>query len=126
MQQRATTFYQFDDQLVRVPNSLTVVFRQPISENAALVDVAGRVESVFHSCKKILSAVRWRSVDHARACVHGDVICEYTQNFAIKKRMLEIQAFKLASGEVSQFTRIGELALLRHIYRQLRGNDVNF
>ena len=38
--------------------------------------------------------------------------------------MLEVQALELASGEVGEFARIGEAALLGGVFGELGGNDV--
>jgi hypothetical protein len=65
-------------------------------------------------------------VDHAGAGVHGDVVGEHAENFAIEEGMLEVEALELAAGEVREFARVGEAALSAASFGQLRGDDVNF
>ena len=64
-------------------------------------------------------------MDDAGAGVHGDVVGEHAENFAIEEGMLEVEALELASGKVSEFARIGQAALLGGVFRELRGDDIN-
>src|SRR5271163_1544838 len=95
VEQSATAFDQVDDGLIGVPHALAGVFGQAIAQDAFFVDVAGGVESVFDSGKEIFGAVRGSGVDHAGTGVHGDVVGEHAQNFAVEEGMLKVEALAL-------------------------------
>src|SRR5208282_3398139 len=103
VQQGAAALDQVNDRLIGVPNPLAGVFRQAIAQDAFFVHVAGGIKAVLDSGKKVLGAVRRSGVDHAGSSVHGDVVSEHAENFAVEKRMLKVEVLELASGEVSEF-----------------------
>ena len=70
--------------------------------------------------------MRRRGVDDAGAGVHGDVIGEHAQDFAVEKWMLKIETFKFASRKVGQFADVEEAAFCDRMFCQLRCDDVNF
>ena len=106
VQQRAAAFDQIDNGLIGVPNALAVVFGQAVAQDAFFVDVAGGIEAVLDAGAEVFSAMRGRGVDDAGAGVHGDVVGEHAENFAVEEGMLEVEALELASGEVREFARV--------------------
>src|ERR1017187_9733424 len=102
MQQRPAAPYQINDRLVRVPHPLARVLRQSVAQNPLFVDVARRVEAVFHASDKVFGAVRRSRVDNAGSRIHGDVVRQHTENLAIEKWMLEVQALQLPAWEVRE------------------------
>src|SRR5208337_5512446 len=103
VQQSAAAFDQIDDGLIGVPNALAVVLGQAVAQDAFFVDVAGGVEAILDAGGEVLSSVRGSGVDDSGSRVHGDVVGEHAENFAVEKGMPEVEALKLASGKVSQF-----------------------
>ena len=100
VQQRASASYELEDRLVSVPYTQVVVLGQAVAQDSFFVDSAGSVESVFDAGEEVFGAVRWGSVNYAGAGVHGDIIGEDAENFAIEERMLEVEALQLASRKV--------------------------
>ena len=45
-------------------------------------------------------------MDHARSRVHGDVLSQHAEDFAVEEGMLEIQVLHLAAGKVGEFAWI--------------------
>ena len=72
---------------------LPFVLGQAIAQDAFFIDVAGGVEAVLDAGHEVFGAVRGRGVDDAGAGVHGDVVGEHAENFAVEKWMLEVEAF---------------------------------
>ena len=103
-----------------------VVLGKAVAQDAFFVHVAGGVEAVLHAGGEVLRAVRRRGVHHAGAGVHGDVVRQHAENFAIEKRMLKVQALHLAAGEARQFLRVLQVAFRGHIGGQPGGDDVDF
>ena len=126
MQQSAAALQQVHNRLIRFPYALAVVFRQPVAQNPFFVDIAGGVEPVLNAGNEVLRAMRRRGVDYAGPGVHGHVIGQHAENFAVEERMLEVQALHLPSREVGEFMRIRKIAFLRNIFRKLRRHNVNF
>ena len=100
MQQRSPPLHQVDDRSIGVPHSLAVVLRQSVAHNALFVHVAGGVEAILHAGGEILRAVGRCGVNHSRPGVHGDVVREHSQNFALQERMLKVKPLQLPTGEV--------------------------
>ena len=108
-----------------LPRPLAVVFGQAVAQNAFFVDVTGDIEAVLYAGQEIFGTMRGRGVDYARTGVHGDVVGEHAQNFAIEKWVLEIQALELASGEASELMRIDRAYIsCAKVFAKLRGNDI--
>ena len=65
-------------------------------------------------------------MDNAGSGIHGDVVGQHAENPAIEKWMLEVEALHFSAGKVGEFANVSETALLGHIFRQLRRDDINF
>ena len=70
--------------------------------------------------------MRWGGVDNACAGVHGDVVGQHAEDFAIEEGMLKVQPLHLAAGEVGEFVSVFETAFRGHIGGQPCRDNVNF
>ena len=92
------------------------------------VHVAGDIELVPRSSGEVFRAVRWRSVDHASAGVHGHVISDYAQNLPAlrwQKRVVEPGVLHHVAGESGNRLRIWESAFFCNVFGQFLRNDVD-
>ena len=65
-------------------------------------------------------------MDNTCTGIHGDVVCEHAQNFAIQKRVLKVKALQLAAGETGKFIYIFEAAFRRHIGSESCRYNIDF
>ncbi len=124
VQQRTAFLEQLDDGRIGIPNLQPVVLGKAVAQDAFFIHVAGGVESVLHAGGEVFRAVRGRGVNHAGAGVHGDVVGQHAEDFAIEKGMLKVEALHLAPGEACQFLRVLKVAFLGHIGSQPGRHDV--
>src|SRR5437016_10566596 len=115
MQQRVTFFEELYDRRVGIPNLEAVVLGQTVAENALLIHVTRSVETILHPGGKVFRTMRRRGVDDACTGVHGDIVCEHAQNFAIEERVLKVKKLQPTAGEADKFMYILEAAFCSHI-----------
>src|SRR5215470_14542607 len=114
MQKCFMRFQQLDDGFISLEDLQAIVFRESIVNAACGVNIAGWVKFVENSGYKVLSAMRRRGKDHARSCIHGDVIREHAEYLAVlpgEERMIEICLFHRAAGEICDRWCAGESTL---------------
>ena len=83
----------------------SVVFGQPFMDYSGFIYPRFQIQLVAQTGGEVISAMRRRSVDNARPLVHGDVICENAQNFALlpwQKWMVEPGMLHHFSGKMGE------------------------
>ena len=98
-QQHAAALEQLDDRRVGLEDLLAFVFRQAVAQDAGVIDIAAQADAVLHARIKVVGAVRGSGVDRAGAGVHGHIIAEHAEHFAIEEGMGKCRILQLRAEE---------------------------